>query len=69
MQRISIRNINSQKKVKPRLFDLIKENDNHEWIVEIQGKEGKEKSSFINCADSDNCCNAIPGINRVVIRM
>ena len=43
MQRISIRNINSQKKVKPRLFDLIKENDNHEWIVEIQGKEGKEK--------------------------
>lgn len=43
MQRISICNINSQKKVKPRLFDLIKENDNHEWIVEIQGKEGKEK--------------------------
>ena len=43
MKRISIRNINSQKKVKPRLFDLIKENDNHEWIVEIQGKEGKEK--------------------------
>lgn len=43
MQRISIRNINSQKKVKPRLFDLIKENDNQEWIVEIQGKEGKEK--------------------------
>ena len=43
MQRISIRNINSQKKVKPRLFDLIKENDNHEWIVEIQGKEGNEK--------------------------
>ncbi|WP_298701713.1 hypothetical protein [uncultured Ruminococcus sp.] len=43
MQRISIRNINSQKKVKPRLFDLIKEEDNHEWIVEIQNKEGKEK--------------------------
>ena len=43
MQRISIRNINSQKKVKPRLFDLIKEEDNREWIVEIQNKEGKEK--------------------------
>lgn len=43
MQRISIRNINSQKKVKPRLFDLIKEEDNHEWIVEIQNKERKEK--------------------------
>lgn len=43
MQRISIRNINSQKKVKPRLFDLIKEEENNEWIVEIQGREGKEK--------------------------
>lgn len=46
MQRISIRNINSQKKVKPRLFDLIKEEDNREWIVEIQNKEGKEKVSL-----------------------
>lgn len=42
MQRISIRNINSQKKVKPRLFDLIKENDNHEWI-----KVRKEKKKFL----------------------
>ena len=25
------------------LFDLIKEEDNREWIVEIQNKEGKEK--------------------------
>ena len=37
MQRISIRNTNSHKKVKPRLFDLIKEEENNEWIVEIQG--------------------------------
>lgn len=43
MQRISIRNTNSHKKVKPRLFDLIKEEENNEWIVEIQGREGKEK--------------------------
>ena len=43
MQRISIRNTNSHKKVKPRLFDLIKEDENNEWIVEIQGREGKEK--------------------------
>lgn len=43
MQRISIRNTNSHKKVKPRLFDLIKEDENNEWILEIQGREGKEK--------------------------
>lgn len=43
MQRTSIRNTNSHKKVKPRLFDLIKEDENNEWILEIQGREGKEK--------------------------
>ena len=43
MQRISIRNTNSHKKVKPRLFDLIKEDENNEWILEIQSREGKEK--------------------------
>lgn len=45
MQRIPIRNINSRKKVKPRLFDLVKEDDK-EWIVEIQNKDGKETVSL-----------------------
>ncbi|WP_302680228.1 hypothetical protein [uncultured Ruminococcus sp.] len=45
MQRIPIRNINSRKKVKPMLFDLVKEDDK-EWIVEIQNKDGKETVSL-----------------------
>ena len=46
MQRIPIRNINSRKKVKPRLFDLVKEDDK-EWIVEIQKKETVSLSALL----------------------
>ena len=56
MQRIPIRNINSRKKVKPRLFDLVKEDDK-EWIVEIQNNDGNSLFISIAAANYNSCAN------------
>lgn len=42
MKRIPIRNTTSENKVKPRVFDLVKNDDSEEWRIEIQNKKGKE---------------------------
>lgn len=46
MHRVTIRNVKSKKPVKPRIFDLIKEERSKDWQVEIQGKSGKEVISL-----------------------